>query len=100
MRQFSLAILCIVAGAAVAEAGTIERACITSGRSAATPALCGCIQDAANLTLSKSDQKKAAKFFSDPHEAQEVRQSKRASDDAFWDRYQSFGQTAATFCAK
>ena len=79
-------------------AGTIERACLGSDRPGASRALCGCIQDAADLTLSNSDQRRAAGFFRDPHSAQEVRTSDRGSDEAFWLRYREFGSTAESFC--
>ena len=77
----------------------IERACLKSDRGQGNRSLCGCIQDAANLTLTSRDQRHAATFFSDPHRAQEVRQSDRRSDEAFWERYRNFGQTAETFCS-
>ncbi len=76
----------------------IERACLNSERSAGNRALCGCIQDAANLTLTSRDQRMAAEFFDDPHRAQEIRQSDRRSHEAFWQRYKNFGQTAEIFC--
>lgn len=76
----------------------IERACLKSERGGGKRALCGCIQDAANLTLSSSDQKRAAKFFDDPHQAQVIRQSDRRKDEVFWERYKNFGQTAEVFC--
>ena len=76
----------------------IERACLKSDRGQGNRALCGCIQDAANLTLTSRDQRLAATFFADPHRAQEVRRSERRSDEAFWQRYRNFGQTAETFC--
>ena len=75
-------------------AGDIERACLGSERAGGNRSLCGCIQDAADLTLSTRDQRRAAGFFRDPHRAQETRQS----DRIFWDRYQKFGQTAEAFC--
>ena len=75
----------------------IERACLNSDRGG-DRALCGCIQDAANLTLTSKDQRRAATFFADPHQAQVVRQSDRRSDEAFWQRYKNFGQTAEVFC--
>ena len=78
----------------------IEQACIKSVRGAGNRALCGCIQDAANLTLTTKDQRLAATFFADPHRAQEIRQSDRRNHEAFWERYQNFGQTAETFCGK
>ena len=95
--------LAVLAAAALAvatpvSAGTIERACLGSDRPGTSRALCGCIQDAADLTLSNRDQRKAAGFFSDPHRAQEIRTSDRGSDEAFWTRYREFGATAETFC--
>ncbi len=83
----------------VMAASTVEKACIKSDRKAASRALCGCIQDVADLTLSNSDQKRAAVFFKDPHKAQETRQSDRNSDEVFWKRYKEFGSTAEAFCA-
>ncbi|HEX9858799.1 MAG TPA: hypothetical protein VGA75_10630 [Paracoccaceae bacterium] len=82
-----------------AAAGPIERACISSNRDAANRAVCGCIQQVADQTLRGGDQRKAAKFFSDPERAQEVRMSKRDSDNAFWARYKSFGELAEAYCA-
>lgn len=69
-----------------------------SGRDAANRALCGCIQDVANLTLTGADQKLASTFFKDPDKAQEIRQSNRRSHERFWERYKEFGETAQTFC--
>lgn len=97
MRQLILAAALAALAAPMALAGPIERACNTSGR-ATDPRLCTCIQQAADLTLTRRDQTRAAKFFRDPHEAQEVRQSDRRSDEAFWQRYRAFGDTAEAFC--
>ena len=80
-----------------AEAGPIERACMSSDRGGSR-ALCGCIQQAADMTLSGGDQKRAAKFFKDPEAAHATWISQSKSDDAFWDRYKSFGQTAEAYC--
>lgn len=85
--------------AGAAWAGPIERACLRSGQDAANRATCSCIQQVADMTLSGGDQRQAAKFFSDPERAQNVFLSKRASDDAFWDRYRNFGATAEAYCA-
>ena len=76
----------------------IERACLKSDRGQGNRSLCGCIQDAANLTLTARDQRLAATFFADPHRAQEIRQSDQRNHEAFWQRYRNFGQTAETFC--
>ncbi|MDJ1006836.1 MAG: hypothetical protein QNJ13_03345 [Paracoccaceae bacterium] len=97
MRRLTYTIAFLLLPGAVA-AGDIERACLGSDRAGGNRALCGCIQDAADLTLSSKDQRRAAGFFRDPHRAQAARQSDRRSDEVFWDRYQRFGETAETFC--
>lgn len=89
--------LCFMASAA--SAGPISRACMRSDRDAANSAVCGCIQQVADQTLSGSDQRRAAKFFANPDSAQKVFLSKSNSDDAFWDRYKNFGATAEAYCA-
>ncbi|WP_374376967.1 hypothetical protein [Tabrizicola sp.] len=81
----------------VAMAGPIERACMASDRGG-NRSLCGCIQQAADMTLSGGDQKRAAKFFKDPDAAHATWISQSKSDDAFWERYKSFGQTAEAYC--
>jgi hypothetical protein len=81
----------------VAFAGPIEKACMASDRGG-NRALCGCIQQAADMTLSGGDQRRAAKFFKDPEAAHATWVSQSKSDDAFWDRYKSFGQTAEATC--
>lgn len=88
----------VVAPAPVA-AGPIESACMASERRAANRALCGCIQQAADMTLRGGDQRKAARFFTDPDRAQRVRMSKSDSDNEFWARYRAFGDAAQALCA-
>ena len=82
----------------LAAAGPIERACMASDRGASR-SLCGCIQQAADMTLSGGDQRRAAKFFKDPEAAHSTWVSQSKSDDAFWERYKSFGQSAEAYCA-
>lgn len=84
--------------APAAFAGPIERACLNSDRRAASRALCGCIQDVADITLSGRDQRLAASFFRDPHKAQVIRQSDRHSHEVFWQKYKAFGRTAEAYC--
>ncbi|RMH44396.1 MAG: hypothetical protein D6688_08010 [Alphaproteobacteria bacterium] len=100
--MFARLIVLAAAAAAMAPsmvaAGSIEKACLKSGRPAASRALCGCIQDAADLTLSRSDQAKAARFFRDPDAAMKVRQSSSGAEERFWERYRAFGDTAVAFC--
>jgi hypothetical protein len=93
----AIAVLATVVAAGAAQAGTIERACLASDRPKSR-ALCGCIQQAADVTLSGREQRMAARFFTDPHRAQVVRQSDRHSDEQFWTRYQRFGATAEAYC--
>ncbi len=92
----------VVAGfcATSASAGPIESACLRSGRDAANRALCGCIQQVADMTLKGSDQRRAAKFFKDPDLAHKTWVSQSAADDAFWERYKSFGAMAEAYCAR
>lgn len=81
-----------------APAGDIARACTQSDRARGQARLCGCIQQVADRMLTRRDQRLAASFFRDPHRAQEIRMSDRRSDDAFWDRYTAFGETAQRAC--
>ena len=103
MKHSLIAIALIAATAAAtvpysASAGAIERACNSSDRKAANRSLCGCIQQVADLTLSNTDQRKAAAFFKDPQKAQDTRQSDNRSNEAFWKRYKAFGTSASRYC--
>jgi hypothetical protein len=103
MKQFLLtaALAAGFAGAwaTAASAGPIEGACMRSGRDAANRALCGCIQQVADMVLTGNDQRRAAKFFQNPDLAHKVWISQSAGDDAFWERYKSFGSMAEAYCA-
>lgn len=85
--------------APLAISGPIDSACVRSDRAQGNAPLCGCIQQVADQTLSRSDQRRAAKFFRDPHQAQEVQTSNSHSDSAFWSRYTDFANTAAAYCS-
>ena len=78
--------------------GDISTACLAANRSAASPALCSCIQQVANQSLSGSDQARAATFFYEPQLAQDTRQSDRPADESFWDRYRAFSDLATQIC--
>ena len=82
----------------MAAAGPIETACLRSGRDGASRAMCGCIQQVADMTLRGADQRRAAKFFRDPNLAHQVWISQKPADDAFWDRYKEFGAAAEAYC--
>jgi len=79
-------------------AGPIERACAASANG--NRAVCGCIQQVADMTLRGGDQRRAAKLMKDPDLAHDVWVSKRQADDEFWDRYKNFGQMAEAYCAQ
>lgn len=85
-------------GGASFASGPISKACLQAGRKAANRQLCGCIQGVANRDLSGADQKLAVSFFSDPHRAQEIRQSDNARNEAFWKRYKAFAARAEKTC--
>ena len=99
MKLTSLTIAVALISAPAFSGGLIERACVKSDRKAANRVTCNCVQKVANVKLSRSDQKLAAKFFKDPHMAQEVRQSDRAGHERFWLRYKEFGELAAQHCS-
>ncbi len=101
MRTILLATAMIIATTSQTLAvGVMERACLGSNRQAADRILCDCIQQAANLTLSGSDQRTASGFFKDPEKAQDIRQSDRRSHEEFWQRYRRFGAVAEQFCTR
>ena len=99
MKRLAMAAVVAALAAGTAGAGTtIERACMKSDRKAASRSLCGCIQDVADATLSGQDQRLAARFFRDPHMAQQIRQSDRRNHEVFWKKYKAFGRTAESHC--
>jgi hypothetical protein len=78
--------------------GDVGKACMAAGRSAANPALCSCVQQAANTHLNGSDQRRAATFFADPQLAQDTRQSDNPQLESFWTRYRAFSAAAERSC--
>jgi hypothetical protein len=98
MKRFAFIGVLMATIAGPSHANTIKSACLNSDRAGGNYALCGCIQDAANRTLTTRDQRLAATFFSNPHRAQEIRQSSSRSNASFWERYRNFGNAAETFC--
>ena len=98
INRLMIAAAAVVLTTPLAVAGPIDSACVRSDRSASRQ-LCGCIQQVADMTLSGGDQRRAARFFKDPEAAHATWTSQSRSDDAFWDRYKSFGQTAQAYCA-
>ena len=84
--------------AAPVDARAIEQACMRSERVGDDTRVCGCIQRIADQLLTARDQRLAARFFRDPHLAQETRTSDRADDKRFWAVYTQFGAVAEQSC--
>ena len=99
MKIFLTTVTAAILTAGMAQAGPIDRACNSSDRSVPR-ALCGCIQQVADMSLSNADQRRAAGFFKDPDSAQKVRMSDRKSDEDFWKRYKAFVATAESLCTR
>ncbi len=94
----ALGALWVLGGCGGGVSGEIGRACMAGGRDAANPQLCACVQGVANQTLSGADQRRVARFFRDPEEAQEIRVSDTARNEAFWERYSAFATRAEAVC--
>lgn len=99
MKKLILAAALAALPLSAAQAGPISSACMASDRARGNRALCTCIQQVADMTLSASDQRMAAGFFRNPDRAQEIRTSDRQSHADFWRRYRSFGDAAEGMCA-
>lgn len=91
-------ILCLVCGPVWGN--QIRSACLGSERGQGEAVLCTCIQDAADLTLTTRDQRRASAFFDNPDRAQSVRQSNRRQDEEFWGRYRNFSDMAEALCGR
>ncbi len=89
-----------IARSAPVASGPISRACLQSNRETRSPRLCGCVQAAANQTLSQAQQRRAVAFYTDPHLAQVIRQSDRAVDKRFWEAYVAYGERAEQLCSE
>ncbi len=83
---------------APADAGWISDACLRANRDAASKEVCTCIDEVAQISLTRAERKKVSKFFRDPHKTQIIRASDRRSDKKFWERYQTFGARARQIC--
>ena len=94
----ALGALWVLGGCGGGVSGEIGRACMMSGRDSASAQLCSCIQGVANQSLSGTDQRRVARFFTDPEEAEEMRASDSTGSEAFWDRYRAFSDRAEAIC--
>ncbi|MGY6412217.1 MAG: hypothetical protein ACXIUV_14485 [Alkalilacustris sp.] len=98
LTALALATLALPLVPTAVDARAIQSACNNSNRAAATRSLCACVQQAANRHLNRSEQRQAARFFSDPDRAQAVRVSRDDRDRAFWQRYRAFVADAEARC--
>lgn len=92
--------VCIAAFLAVPSAvyaNPIEQACLASDRSASRT-LCSCIGAAAEATLTQSQMRQGARWFTDPQDAQDTRQSNRRRDEAMWSAWRTFSTLAEQRC--
>lgn len=94
------AVLMMMAAPAPVLAGPIESACNRSDRPSANRALCRCIDQVARQHLTRSEQRRAARFFRDPQMAQDIRMSRAPGDAEFWRNYRDFGRAAEAACAR
>lgn len=78
--------------------GPIYTACKGSGRKAASSSRCGCVQWVADKELTKAQQRRGAGYFKNRQGLQDARQSDRGADEAFWDAWKAYGQSAARQC--
>jgi hypothetical protein len=96
--QGGMTLLVVMGSVTSATAGPIEQACLRSDRQAVSLAACSCIQGVAEFTLEDRDQRKVAGFFKDPERAEKARAADGRADEAFWERYESFGSQAELYC--
>lgn len=101
MKRTMTAVALVLATLApvAAHAGPVETACNRSDRPQSSRQLCRCIDAAADRTLTRSEQRRAARFFANPDEAQTVRMSPTRADNEFWARYRAFGDLAQQMCS-
>jgi len=78
--------------------GPISKACLASGREGRSQRSCGCIQAAADQTLTRAQQRRSVDFYGDPHLAQQIRQSDRPVDERFWKAYTAYAERAESLC--
>uniref|UniRef100_UPI0040470FC6 arginine transporter n=1 Tax=Yoonia sp. TaxID=2212373 RepID=UPI0040470FC6 len=98
VKYFVISAFIFVTACGTRVTGDVGKACMKADRNAASSSLCSCVQQAADQTLSSSEQRRAAAFFEDPQLAQDARQSSGRSSEAFWTRYKQFSATATQMC--
>ncbi len=87
-----------LSGPAPFAAGPIQSACKANHRTRASSARCGCVQAAANMTLSADQQRQGVRFFDDPEVLQRMKLSDSVANERFWDSWARFAETAEAIC--
>lgn len=78
--------------------GPINTACTIHYRRTGKAQKCGCIQAAANRTLSQAQQQRAVRFFAEPELLQRIKLSDTPPDERFWEDWARFAETAEALC--
>jgi len=78
--------------------GPVGTACKIHNRDVATARVCGCIQAAADMTLSQSQQQRAVRFFAEPELLQQMKLSDTPANERFWKSWARFAETAELLC--
>lgn len=78
--------------------GPIANACLQQDRRGASQARCGCVQAAADLTMSQSVQQRSVRFFNEPELLQAMKLSDTPENERYWAIWASFAETAEQLC--
>ena len=78
--------------------GPIANACLQQDRRGVSQARCGCVQAAADLTMSQSVQQRSVRFFNEPELLQAMKLSDTPENERYWAIWASFSETAETLC--
>lgn len=78
--------------------GPIATACLIHDRRGTSTARCGCVQAAANLTLSQAQQQRSSRFFNEPELLQAIKLSDTPENERFWAVWAAFAETAEELC--
>ncbi len=89
-----------IEGAPRFAAGPVATACNIHNRGTANRQKCGCIQAAADLTLSQAQQQRSTRFFTEPELLQAVKLSDTPQNERFWYEWERFAETAERMCAQ
>jgi hypothetical protein len=78
--------------------GPIGAACNIHRTRTTSSRKCGCIQAAANLTLTQEEQQRSVRFFAEPELLQRIKLSDTPANERFWYAWARFAETAEAMC--